>query len=100
MFGRLSARLRGFLTSGERRPSRTSSILLPFLIISVALGALAWRSYQLSEQMELGAARLAKEYAGYAADTAARRLDSAVRGEVLRVSEQWQQIDRGTQTPT
>jgi len=99
MFGRLVSRLREVLTSGER-PSRASSILLPFLIISVALGALAWRSYQLSERMEHGANRLAMQYAGYAADTAARRLDSAVRDELLRVSEQWQQLERGTHTPT
>jgi len=62
MFGRLVSRLRDVLTSGER-PSRASSILLPFLIISVALGALAWRSYQLSERMEHGANRLAMQYA-------------------------------------
>jgi len=99
MSRRLVARLRANLTGGEHS-GRATSILLPFLIISFALGALAWRSYQLSSRMEHGANTLAMQYAGYAADTAARRLDSAVRGAVLRVSEQWQQLERGTMTPT
>ena len=43
LFGRLKAIRR----AGGEHPER-ASILLPFLIISIGLGVLAWRSYQLS----------------------------------------------------
>jgi len=70
------------------------SILLPFLIISLGLGALAWRSYQLSARMERGVETLGMQYAGYAADITARRLDGAARAEIFRASEDWQQAER------
>lgn len=80
------------------RPDR-ASILLPFLIISLGLGALAWRSYTLSVQMEQGANALAEQYAGYAAEITARRVDAAVRAEMTVVTDEWQQIER-TGNPT
>ena len=42
----------GSSRSGER--TDRASILLPFLIISIGLGVLAWRSWQLSTRMEKG----------------------------------------------
>jgi signal transduction histidine kinase len=86
------------LSHGRDRQER-ASILLPFVIISIGLGVLAWRSYQLSVRMEHGIETLAKQYAGYAADITARRVDSAVRGEVFRASEEWQQVERHTAKP-
>jgi signal transduction histidine kinase len=76
------------------------SILLPFLIISLGLGALAWRSYQLSARMERGLETLGMQYAGYAADITARRLDGAARAEIFRASEDWQQVERRGPAPT
>ncbi|HKB79979.1 MAG TPA: HAMP domain-containing sensor histidine kinase [Thermoanaerobaculia bacterium] len=81
------------------RPFR-ASILLPFAIISIGLGVLAWRSYILSARLERGVQALAMQYAGYAADISARRIDSAVRAEIFRVSDEGQQIERGSFTPS
>ena len=81
------------------RPER-ASILLPFLIISIGLGALAWRSYLLSARLEAGVDTLAAQYAGYAADITARRIDSAVHNELFQASEEWQQVERRTSAPT
>lgn len=92
------ARFRLFSRPGER-PDRVS-VLLPFLIISVGLGALAWRSYTLSVKMERGANTLAQQYAGYAADITAKRVDAAVRTELARASEEWQQTERRVGEPT
>src|SRR5688572_12481585 len=75
------------------------SILIPFLIISAGLGVLAWRSYELSVKVERGANTLAVQYAGYAADITARRIDAAVRNELTRVSDEWQHVERRTETP-
>jgi signal transduction histidine kinase len=99
MFRRLLARLRETLTRSERS-TRARDVLLPLLIISVALGGLAWRAWHLSQQMEHGANTLAMQYAGYAADVTARQLDSAAAGELFRVSDEWQQLERGMSTPT
>ena len=82
-----------------RSPER-ASILLPFLIIGIGLGVLAFRSYGLSVRMERGARTLAVQYVGYAADITARRIDSAARSEFFRAAEEWQQIERRTSTPT
>jgi signal transduction histidine kinase len=76
------------------------SILLPFVIISIGLGVLAWRSYQLSAQTERGVETLGMQYAGYAADITARRLDAAARAEIFRASEDWQQVERRASFPT
>src|SRR5438105_3218342 len=76
------------------------SILVPFLIISIGLGVLAWRSYELSARLEDGVNILAMRYAGYAADITARRIDSAVRNGIFQASEQWQQAERKSATPT
>ena len=81
------------------RPDRVS-ILLPFFIISLGLGALAWRSYYLSAKMEESATTLAGQYAGYAAEISARRVDAAARAEMTRVSEEWQQMERRFGAPT
>lgn len=91
------ARLSPSRTSGGR-PDRVS-ILLPSLIISAGLGALAWRSYQLSVRMERGATMLAVQYAAYASEVTARRVDAAVQNELARASEEWQQIERRVQAP-
>ena len=76
------------------------SILVPFLIISIGLGVLAWRSYELSARLEDGVNILAIRYAGYAADITARRIDSAVRDAALGASEEWQQVERRSAAPT
>src|SRR5438309_12016607 len=92
------AKLKGIPRTVDR--SNRASILLPFLIISIGLGVLAWRSYQLSAQMERGVETLGMQYAGYAADITARRLDTAARGEIFRASEDWQQVERRASFPT
>src|SRR5436190_5032473 len=79
--------------AGER-PERASSILLPLLIITIGMGVLAWRSYVLSVRAERSTATLAMQYAAYAADFTASRVDAAVRNELARASEEWQQVER------
>jgi signal transduction histidine kinase len=79
--------------SGDR-PDHVSAILIPFLIVTAGLGVLAWRSYVLSARMEHGVDTLAKQYAGYAADITARRIDTAVGNELHRTSEEWQGVER------
>ena len=81
-----------------RRSDRVS-ILVPFLIISIGLGVLAWRSYELSARLEDGVNTLAMQYAGYAADITARRVDSSVRNGIFDASEEWQQLERKTPNP-
>src|SRR6185436_4485760 len=98
MFRQILARLRETLTRSERS-TRARDVLLPLLIISIALGGLAWRAWELSRQMEHGANTLAMQYAGYAADVTARQLDSAAGNELFKVSEEWQQLERGTTKP-
>jgi signal transduction histidine kinase len=92
------AKLKAF-SRGEERKDHVS-ILLPFLIIAAALGVLAWRSYQLSVRMESGANTLARQYAGYAAETTARRVDAAVRVELVHANDEWQNIDRRMSEPS
>src|SRR5688572_6020973 len=94
----LLAKLRSLSHRGVR--SDRVSILLPFFIISIGLGVLAWRSYNLSIRMEQGASTLASQYAAYAADITARRVDAAVRVELSRANEQWQQMERRIEEPT
>ncbi|HUP59950.1 MAG TPA: HAMP domain-containing sensor histidine kinase [Thermoanaerobaculia bacterium] len=98
MFDAILAKLSAVSRRGGR-PDRVS-ILLPFLIISIGLGALAWRSYHLSTNMERGASALAGQYAGYAAEITARRVDAAVRAEMSRATEEWQQVERRGAEPT
>lgn len=98
MPGSLFSKFRPVSQGGER--SDRVSILLPFLIISLGLGVLAWRSYELSVRMERGANTLAVQYAGYAADITARRVDAAIRSELTRAVEEWQQMERFTEAPT
>jgi signal transduction histidine kinase len=90
------------LRPASRHGSRPdhASILVPFLIISAGLGVLAWRSYQLSTRMEKGANMLAEQYAAYAADITARRVDSAVQAELTAAADSWQQIEKRTNPPT
>jgi signal transduction histidine kinase len=95
----LLAQLRDLVPHPGRRRDRVS-ILIPFLIISAGLMALAWRSYNLSVKMEQGANGLAEQYAGDAAEITARRVDAAVRSEMALVSDQWQQMERGVDRPT
>src|SRR5436305_3137169 len=79
--------------SGDR-PDHVSSILIPFLIVTLALGVLAARSYILSERTERGVDTLAMQYAGYAAQISASRIDAAVGNEQSLASEQWQKAER------
>jgi signal transduction histidine kinase len=79
--------------SGDQ-PDHVSSILVPFLIVTLALGVLAGRSYILSERTERGVDTLAMQYAGYAAQISASRIDAAVGNEQSRASEQWQKAER------
>ncbi|MGZ8830644.1 MAG: sensor histidine kinase [Thermoanaerobaculia bacterium] len=97
MFRQLLDRFRPDSSRGER--TDRVSVLVPFLIISAGLGVLAWRSYELSIRMERGANTLAVQYAGYAAEITARRVDAAVRAEFTRANDEWQQIERGANTP-
>ncbi len=99
MFEGFLARLRATLTRSERS-THARDIVLPLLIISIALGGLAWRAWELSRQMEHGADALAMQYAGYAADVTARQLDSAAGGELFKASDEWQQLERGMSQPT
>jgi signal transduction histidine kinase len=94
----LIEKLRSLTHRGVR--SNRVSILLPFFIISIGLGVLAWRSYNLSIRMEEGASTLAVHNAAYASDITARRVDAAVRAELSRAAEEWQQMERRVQDPT
>src|SRR3954451_4575975 len=79
--------------AGDRR-DHVSSILVPFLIVTLALAVLAWRSYVLSERTERGVDTLAMQYAGYAAQISASRIDAAVGNEQSHASEEWQKVER------
>ncbi len=92
----LVEKLKAIVPHPGRRRDRVS-ILVPFLIISAGLMALAWRSYNLSVKMEQGATALAEQYAGYAAEITARRVDAAVRAEITQITEEWQQMERRAQ---
>jgi signal transduction histidine kinase len=98
MFDTILAKL-SFLTRRAGRPNRVS-ILLPFAIISIAIGALAWRSYTLSIRTEGGAKSLAVQYARFAAEISARRLDAALASRFTSASDQWQQVERRDGDPT
>jgi signal transduction histidine kinase len=99
MFDAFLAKLHDLAPHPGRRRDR-ASILVPFLIISAGLLALAWRSYNLSFRMEQGATALAAQYAGYAADITARRVDAAVRTEMAVAYDEWQQMERRVDAPT
>src|SRR5437016_9476970 len=88
------AKLKALPRRAGDRPDRAASILLPVCIIIVGMSVLAWRSYVLSVRTERGTATLAKQYAAYAADITARRLDAAVRIELAKASDDWQQFER------
>jgi signal transduction histidine kinase len=98
MFDAFLAKLR-LPSRGGGRPDRVS-ILLPFLIISIGLGALAWRSYVLSVKMERGAKQSAQQAAAYAAEIKASRVDAAVASEMIRVADVWQQHERRLGEPS
>jgi signal transduction histidine kinase len=93
MLDAITSRLRSVVPRPGRSRDRVS-ILLPFLIICLGLGALAWRSYNLSLRMEQGVAALAGQYAGYAAEITARRIDAAIRSEATLASDDWQRSER------
>ncbi|HEX6087020.1 MAG TPA: HAMP domain-containing sensor histidine kinase [Thermoanaerobaculia bacterium] len=98
MFNAILSKLRVASRRGGR-PDRVS-ILLPFFIISIGLGVLAWRSYNLSARTEEGAKLLAVEYARYASEITASRVDAAARAEMATVAEEWQQLERRLADPT
>jgi len=85
--------------SGDR-PDHVSAILIPFLIVTTGLAVLAWRSYVLAARMEHGVNTLAMQYAGYAAEITARRIDTAVGNELHSASEEWQGVERRTPSET
>ena len=99
MFEAVTERLRAAVPRSDRMRTRVS-ILLPFLIISIGLGGLAVRSYYLSMRMEQGAKALAEQYAGYASEITASRVDAAVRAELAGAAESWQQMERRIGQPT
>jgi signal transduction histidine kinase len=98
MFRSFLAKLRRLSASGER--SDHASILVPFLIIAAGLGVLAYRSYQLSVQTERGANTIAAQYASYASEITAKRVDNAVRAEIARASDEWQTVERRLPGPS
>lgn len=98
MFDAIVQKLRSASHHGSGR--NRASILLPFLIISLGLGVLAWRSYNLSARAERGVRTLAMQYSGYAAEITASRIDAAVRAEMASVSDEWQQMERRMDDPT
>lgn len=77
-----------------------ASIVLPFFIVSVALGILAWRSFQLSVRMEAGMNTLAIQYLNYAGEVAARRLEGAVRAAISQASDDWKLIEKTSGQPS
>jgi len=92
------AKLRRLSASGER--SEHASILVPFLIIAAGLGVLAYRSYQLSVETERGANTIAAQYASYASEITAKRVDNAVRAEMTRANDDWQTVERRLPGPS
>ena len=78
----------------RRQRSARTSVILPFLIIAIAFGALGYRSWELSGRMERGLDSLAVQYLEYTAEITARRADAATQAEIYRASEEWQQIER------
>jgi len=98
MFRSFLAKLRRLSASGER--SEHASILVPFLIIAAGLGVLAYRSYQLSVETERGANTIAAQYASYASEITAKRLDNAVRAEITRANDDWQTVERRLPGPS
>ncbi|MEA2568594.1 MAG: two-component system, OmpR family, phosphate regulon sensor histidine kinase PhoR [Acidobacteriota bacterium] len=97
MIERLLVKLKAMPENGRRKEH--ASILLPFFIIAIGLGVLAYRSYHLSVRMENSVDKLAKQYSAYAADITARHVDAAVRAEFIRASESWQQVERRVAVP-
>jgi signal transduction histidine kinase len=79
-------------------PSRRLSIVLPFVIISIALGVLAYRSYQLSVRMEKGLTALAAQYLGYAAEITASRADAATKQMIATAADDWREEERSVGT--
>src|SRR5690349_17400831 len=90
----LLAKLKALPRRAGERPEHAASLLLPVLIIIIGMSVLAWRSYVLSVRTERGTATLAQQYAAYAADITARRMDNAVRNESSRAAEDWQQVEK------
>jgi signal transduction histidine kinase len=99
MLDAIRSKFRSLASRPARRTDRVR-VLLPFVIISIGMGVLAWRSYTLSARTELGAKTLAMQYAGYAAEITASRVDAAVRAEMALVSDEWQQMERRLDDPT
>lgn len=92
MTQRATSRLRSIFPTA--RSNRRASIVLPFVIISLALAVLAYRSYQLSVRMERGLTTLAIQYLGYAAEITASRADAAVRTQMQNAQDDWRQVER------
>jgi signal transduction histidine kinase len=86
-----SSRIRSIFQRGR---ATRASIVIPFIIISLALAVLAYRSYQLSVRMERGLTTLAVQYLGYAAEMTAHRADAAIREQIDNAREDWRQYER------
>lgn len=87
-----SSRLRSAFQIGGT--TTRASIVVPFIIISLALAVLAYRSYQLSVRMERGLTTLAIQYLGYAAEITASRADAAVQQQIQSAHDDWRQVER------
>lgn len=81
-----------FTGPGSFRPY----IVLPFLLVVAALGALSWHSYQLSIRTERGLATLSVQYLHHAAEISASRADAVISAEIFQAADDWQQIERAS----
>jgi signal transduction histidine kinase len=77
-----------------------TSVLVPFVIISIAFGVLAYRSHQLSVRTERGMRAVSTQYLDYAAEITARSIDAQVNAAMFQASEEWQQIERQVSIPS
>jgi signal transduction histidine kinase len=91
--GRHAAGSRRSFFGTEPRTTRYY-VIVSLLLIALAVGALAFRSWQLSVQMERGLNGFAIQYLAYLAEVNARRTDAFVQSEFNRVVEQWHQSER------
>lgn len=74
-------------------------IVIPFVLVASALGALSWHSYQLSVRTERSLETLSVQYLHHAAEISASRADSVVKSSMFRAADEWQQIERA-ENPT
>lgn len=93
----MNARMRSLFE--QSASYRRASVIIPFLAIAIALGVLAFRSYNLSVRMEQGLNSFAVRSIWYAAEVIARRSDVAANAQMFRASDSWQQVERNHPQP-